>query len=64
MDTEPRDTRHAERDASPDRDASDVVDGPIGDAHLVDPADAASLSADLEELSAIDDTEPHAADTP
>ncbi len=58
MDTDPRDTRHAERDSSPERDASDVVDGPIGDAHLVDPADAESLSADLEAIPAIDDTEP------
>ena len=71
MDTEPRDTGHAERDSAPDRDASDVVDGPIGDAHLVDPTDAESLSADLEALPAIDDTEPAdagdgrpAADTP
>jgi len=64
MDTEPRDTRQAERDPSPERDASDVVDGPIGDAHLVDPTDAESLSADLESLPAIDDTEPAAADTP
>jgi hypothetical protein len=64
METEPRPSTPAERDSSAHGDASDVVDGPIGDAHLVDPADAASLSADLEELSAIDDTEPHAADTP
>ena len=42
----------------PTRDASDVVEGPIGDAHLVDPTDAEPLSADLEALPAIDDTEP------
>jgi hypothetical protein len=58
METEPRASTPAERDSSADGDASDVVDGPIGDAHLVDPADAAALSADLDSLPAIDDTEP------
>jgi hypothetical protein len=30
----------------------------VGDAHLVDPVEAESLSADLEALPAIDDKEP------
>ena len=41
-----------------DRDSSDVVEGPVGDAHLVDPTDAEPLSADLDALPAIDDREP------
>ena len=56
MDTDPRDIELAERDSSPDRNASEVVDGPIGDAHLVDPTDPESLSADLDALPAIDDS--------
>jgi len=35
METEPRPSTPAERDSSAHGDASDVVDGPIGDAHLV-----------------------------
>jgi hypothetical protein len=58
MDADPRDSRYAQRDSGTDRDSSDVVEGPVGDAHLVDPADAEPLSADLEALAAIDDTEP------
>ena len=64
MDTDPRDIELAERDSSPDRNASDVVDGPIGDAHLVDPTDPESLSADLDALPAIDDSAPDAGDGP
>jgi hypothetical protein len=64
MDTDPRDSTPVVRDTSPDRDASDVVDGPIGDAHLVDPTDPESLGADLDALPAIDDTEPADAGDP
>jgi hypothetical protein len=58
MDTDARDTTPTERGSSPERDASDVVDGPVGDAHLVDPSDPESLSADLEALPGIDGAEP------
>ena len=58
MDTDRRDPRQPDSDTAPDGDSSDVVAGPIGDAHLVDPTDAEALSADLEALPAIDDTEP------
>lgn len=58
METDSRDPRAIERETELDGDASDVVDGPVGDAHLVDPTDAEPLSADLEALPAIDDREP------
>ena len=57
METDTRNPRRPD-DGSPARDSSDVVDGPIGDAHLVDPTEAEPLSADLEQLPAIDDQEP------
>ena len=56
MENDPRDDRHPDRES--DTDASDVVQGPVGDAHLVDPTEARPLSADLDALPAIDDTEP------
>ena len=58
METDPRDPTHPGGGSETDRDSSDVVEGPVGDAHLVDPSDAEALSADLEALPAIDDTEP------
>ena len=50
--------RRPEPETGQEPDASEVVSGPIGDAHLVDPTDAEPLSADLEALPAIDDKEP------
>ena len=40
-----------------DGDSSDVVDGPVGDAHLVDPTTAEDRGADLEELPIVDGPE-------
>ncbi|MFL5673927.1 MAG: hypothetical protein ACJ779_02885 [Chloroflexota bacterium] len=47
-----------ERETPLEGDSSDVVDGAVGDAHLVDPTDAERLGADLDALPAIDDKEP------
>lgn len=58
MKTKPQDSRSVERDAAQKRDSGDVVEGDIGRAHLIDPADADALSPDLEALPAIDDKEP------
>jgi hypothetical protein len=59
MDRDPRDPRYAERDPGQVRDASDVVEGDVGEgAHLIDPAATEALSPDLEALPAIDDKEP------
>jgi hypothetical protein len=57
MEQDRPDPRTPDQEADADRDASEVVEGPVGDAHLVDPTDAEELSADLEALPAIDDTE-------
>ena len=40
-----------------DGDSSDVVEGPVGDADLVDPTIARDLGADLEELPILDGPE-------
>ena len=40
-----------------DGDSSDVVEGPVGDAHLVDPTAAEGRGADLEELPILDGPE-------
>jgi hypothetical protein len=45
---EPRDKPDDERDSS------EVVTGPIGNAHLVEPTEAAALGADIEQLQKID----------
>jgi hypothetical protein len=37
-----------------DRDASDVVEGPVGSAHLKDPSTSGPIGADLEDLTPID----------
>ena len=37
-----------------DGDSSDVVEGPIGDAHLVEPTKAEDLGADLDQLPSVD----------
>ena len=58
MDQDRRYPRNPDQDADAGHDASEIVEGPVGDAHLVDPTDADALSADLEALPAIDDTEP------
>jgi hypothetical protein len=59
METPPRIAPSSDQDTETDNDASDVVEGPIGSAHLVEPteAEAGSLGADLDALPAIDDTE-------
>ena len=46
-----------ERDSG-DPDASDVVEGPIGDAGLRDPANHPDMGADLEALPGVDDVTP------
>ena len=38
-------------------DSSDVVEGPVGDAHLIDPTAAEGRGADLEELPILDGPE-------
>jgi hypothetical protein len=48
MHDEPRDTPEV------DGDSSDVVTGPIGSAHLVEPTKAEGLSADLDKLPEVD----------
>lgn len=48
MQNEPRDTPEV------DRDSSEVVTGPIGSAHLVDPTKAEALGADLDELPGVE----------
>lgn len=48
MHDEPRETPDV------DSDSSDVVTGPIGSAHLVEPTKAEALSADLEQLPEIE----------
>lgn len=48
MNDEPRDRPDG------DRDSSDVVTGPIGSAHLVEPTEAEALGADLEQLPTVD----------
>ena len=58
MEDDSRDPRNPDQEPDTGRDASEVVEGPVGDAHLVDPTEAEALSADLEALPAIDDTEP------
>jgi hypothetical protein len=58
MKTKPRERNPEEPDAAQKRDSSDVVEGDVGGAHLIDPADADALSPDLEALPAIDDKEP------
>ena len=40
-----------------DGDSRDVVEGPIGDAHLVDPTSAEGRSADLDQLPIVDGPE-------
>jgi hypothetical protein len=35
-------------------DSSDVLEGPIGDAHIVDPTKAEDRGADLEQLPGVD----------
>ena len=40
-----------------DGDSSDVVEGPVGDADLVDPTIAKDLGADLEQLPSLDGPE-------
>ena len=40
-----------------DGDSSDVVEGPVGDANLVDPTAAEGRGADLEELPILDGPE-------
>jgi hypothetical protein len=52
MPDEPRDPSTTE--SHPDGDSSDVVTGPIGRAHLVEPATSAALGADLDELPAVE----------
>lgn len=54
MQNEPRDTPDDERDSS------EVVEGPIGDAHLVDPTKAATLGADLNDLPGVEIEDPDA----
>jgi len=54
MQNEPRDTPDDERDSS------EVVTGPIGDAHLVDPTKAAALGADLNDLPGVEIEDPDA----
>jgi hypothetical protein len=36
------------------RDASDVVEGPVGSSHLKDPATSGPIGADVDDLPAID----------
>ena len=38
-------------------DSSDILDGPIGDAHLVEPTKAEDLGADLDQLPSVDPAE-------
>lgn len=47
-------------DPDDDRDASDVVTGPIGEAHLVDPTKAEALGADLNDLPGVEIEDPDA----
>ena len=48
MHDEPRDTPEI------DGDSSDVVTGPVGNAHLVEPAASEPLSADLDQLPTVE----------
>ena len=57
-DTELDRHREAGRANTPDPDASDVVEGQIGDAELRDPATAPDAGADLEALPEVDDVSP------
>jgi hypothetical protein len=56
MPDEPR--RQPQTDDETERDSSEVVTGPIGGAHLVEPAKAEALGADLDELPVVDADDP------
>lgn len=45
-------------DADDERDSSEVVTGPIGDANLVDPKQAETLGADLNRLPGVEIEDP------